>query len=97
MTLYEVSLNPLPAQAFSFIQGDYEYSIRLKTAGDRLYMDLTVNGDIIFEGLRCDAGADMLSSFKYLGFPGSLFFLTKDDEPPYWERLGSEDKLYYAL
>ncbi len=97
MTYYEIPVNPQPAQAFSFINGDNEFVIRLKTSGNVLYMDLTVNGDIIFEGLRCDAQADMLELFAYKEIPGRLFFLTENGLPPYWERLGTEDKLYYAI
>lgn len=95
-TVYEIPLKTTPAQAFSFIVDTTEFYIRLKTMGSTLYMDFSLNGVTIFEGLRCDSGVNLLKLFEYKGVTGVLFFLTKDGLPPNWQRLGTEDKLYYA-
>lgn len=94
--IYEIPLSQIPAQAFSFIVGDYEFYIRLKTLGGKLYMDLSVNGDVVFTGFAAITEFNFLSPFGYLNIPGALFFQTEKGKDPAWNKLGVADKLYYA-
>ena len=95
-TIYEIAIKRTPAQIFSFIINTDEFQIRLKTMGEYLYMDLSLNGAVIFNGLRCDSGVNLLKLFGYTGIQGDLFFLTDKGLPPNWQRLGTSDRLFYA-
>ena len=61
------------------------------------FMDLSVNNNVIFQGLRCDSNIDMTESFKYKGVKGALIFDTESTSDVYYTGFGSDYKLYYIV
>ena len=96
-TSYEININPYPNQEFSVVIENNEYFFNITTReNNTLYLDLELNGVLIFQGIRLDANTDLLENYHHLGIQGQLVLLNNDDGIPSFERLGIEDKLYYV-
>ncbi|CFQ73960.1 hypothetical protein N4227_12985 [Yersinia enterocolitica] len=69
--------------------------IRLIQRDSSIYMDLTVNGDPILQGIPC-LYANKIVRYKYLGFRGDLFFLDNEGQSdPQWNGLADRFPLYF--
>lgn len=69
--------------------------IRLIQRDSSMYMDLTVNGDPILQGVPC-LYANKIVRYKYLGFKGDLFFLDNEGQSkPEWSGLANRFPLYF--
>ncbi|CRY10502.1 phage baseplate plug family protein [Yersinia enterocolitica] len=69
--------------------------IRLIQRDSSIYMDLTVNGDPILQGVPC-LYANKIVRYKYLGFRGDLFFLDNEGQSdPQWDGLADRFPLYF--
>jgi hypothetical protein len=55
------------------------------------------NGTILVAGIPLVSGADLLSQYRYLGFPGGLFVTTDRGagEVPTFDGLGATSHLYF--
>lgn len=98
MIIYEISLpQNTPNFEITTVIGDENLRIRIRTLNSKTYMDLSVNNNVIFQGLRCDANVDMTESFKYKGVKGALIFDTESTSDVYYTGFGSDYKLYYIV
>lgn len=97
MEVYSVNLSSTPSQQFSFINNNDEYQIRLKSLNNKLYMDVTKNGDVVFKGLRVDANYNIFTPFQYKEIYSLLGITNVDNQVPNWKRLGTGDILNYAV
>ncbi|MCW6569815.1 phage baseplate plug family protein [Yersinia ruckeri] len=69
--------------------------IRLIQRDSFMYMDLTVGGNPIMQGVPC-LYANKIVRYKYLGFRGDLFFLDNEGKnDPVWTELTDRFPLYY--
>ncbi|HDL7179812.1 TPA: phage baseplate plug family protein [Yersinia enterocolitica] len=69
--------------------------IRIIQRDSSIYMDLTVNGDPILQGVPC-LYANKIVRYKYLGFRGDLFFLDNEGQSdPQWNGLADRFTLYF--
>ncbi|HDL8567158.1 TPA: hypothetical protein ACMY33_001234 [Yersinia enterocolitica] len=69
--------------------------IRLIQRDSFMYMDLTVNGNPILQGIPC-LYANKIVRYKYLGFKGDLFFLDNEGQSdPQWNGLADRFPLYF--
>ncbi|HEN3521593.1 TPA: hypothetical protein ACPZRI_000054 [Yersinia enterocolitica] len=69
--------------------------IRIIQRDSSIYMDLTVNGDPILQGIPC-LYANKIVRYKYLGFRGDLFFLDNEGQSdPQWNGLADRFPLYF--
>ncbi|EKN5157557.1 hypothetical protein ACPX3P_000674 [Yersinia enterocolitica] len=69
--------------------------IRIIQRDSSIYMDLTVNGDPILQGVPC-LYANKIVRYKYLGFRGDLFFLDNEGQSdPQWNGLADRFPLYF--
>lgn len=90
-----VSLVPQKSQSVSVNLAGQQCTIRLIQRESFMYMDLTVNGNPIMQGVPCLYGNRMVR-YSYLGFAGDLVFLDNvGQKDPYWEGLGIRYILYY--
>lgn len=90
-----VSILPEKSQSISVDLAGQQCVIRLIQRPSYIYMDLTVNGTPIIQGVPCLYGNKMVR-YSYLGFSGDFTFIDNDGESaPYWEGLGSKYTLYY--
>lgn len=98
MIIYEISLpQNTPNFEITTVIGDENLRIRIRSLNSKTYMDLSVNNNVIFQGLRCDANIDMTESFKYKGVKGALIFDTESTSDVYYTGFGSDYKLYYIV
>lgn len=69
--------------------------IRIIQRDSSIYMDLTVNGNPILQGVPC-LYANKIVRYKYLGFRGDLFFLDNEGQSePQWNGLADRFPLYF--
>ena len=64
MNLYEITLpQNTPNFEVTTVIGDENLKIRIRSLNNKTYMDLTVNNNVIFQGLRCDANVNLTESY----------------------------------
>lgn len=98
MIIYEISLpRNTPNFEITTVIADENLRIRIRSLNSKTYMDLSVNNNVIFQGLRCDANIDMTESFKYKSVKGALIFDTESTSDVYYTGFGSNYKLYYIV
>lgn len=90
-----ISVAAKKAQIISISLGGQQCEIRLIQRPSFLYMDLTVDGVPIMQGVPCLYGAKMVG-YAYLGFRGDLCFIDNEGESdPHWSGLGERYAFYY--
>lgn len=90
-----ISLQSKKSQSISVNLAGQQCTIRLIQRESALYMDLTVNGNPIMQGVPCLYGNKMVR-YSYLGFSGDLVFLDNSGQSdPDYSGLGSRFILYY--
>lgn len=87
MTQYIIPLSQIPNQTFNINLNGQECEFKFITRGVFMYMDLTVDGEVIINGQICLNNVDLIQ-YKHLKFNGRLFFT---------DTQGSLDPLYYGL
>lgn len=90
-----IAIEPKKSQSLSITLSGQLCIIRLIQRESAIYMDLTVNGNPIMQGVPCLYGNKMVG-YSYLGFKGDLVFIDNDGQnDPSYEGLGSRYILYY--
>lgn len=90
-----ISIEPVKSQTISVDLAGQQCSIRLIQRETFMYMDLTVNGNPIMQGVPCLYGNKMVR-YKYLKFIGDLVFIDNVGElNPTFDGLGERFTLYY--
>lgn len=98
MTIYEISLpENTPNFEITTVIADENLRIKIRSLNSKTYMDLTVNNNVIFQGLRCDANVNLTESYMYKGIKGALVFYTESGKNVYYTEFGTDYKLYYIL
>lgn len=91
----EITLKPFRAQRFDISLDGQSCTIRLNQRSTGLYIDLTVDGKAVMQGVLCLNG-NKLVRYSYLPFKGELFFADLEgSSDPAWEGLGTRYRLYY--
>ncbi len=90
-----IPLQPLPSQSISVELAGQQCTIRLIQRESFLYMDLSVDGQAIMQGVPC-LYANKMVRYSYLGFTGDLVFMDNSGQShPYYDGLGDRFPLYY--
>lgn len=90
-----ISIEPKKSQSLSITLAGQLCIIRLIQRESFIYMDLTVNGNPIMQGVPCLYGNKMVG-YAYLGFKGDMVFIDNDGQSdPSYEGLGSRYILHY--
>ena len=90
-----VSILPQKSQSISVDLAGQQCVVRLIQRESFLYMDLTVNGTPLIQGVPCLYGNKMVR-YSYLGFSGDLVFMDNEGEQdPSYDGLGGRYVLYY--
>ena len=98
MSIYEISLpQNTPNFEITTVIGDENLKMKIRSLNNKTYMDLTVNNNVIFQGLRCDANVNLTESFKYKDVKGELVFYTESALDVYYTGFGSDFHLYYLI
>lgn len=93
--MLELSLEKLKAQSFNVTLDGQRCDIRLTQYSSFIYMDLSVDGRPIMQGVPC-LNNNRMVRYTWLGFHGDLFFADLEgNEHPNWNGLGERFKLWY--
>jgi hypothetical protein len=90
-----IALQPVPSQQLQIVLGGQNCQIAVYLKGERLFVDLNVNGADIS---TCIIARDavLLVPTTYLGFIGNLVFTdTQGTSDPTYKGLGSRYRLVY--
>lgn len=90
-----ISLDAVKEQMVNVTLSEQQCSIRLVQRESGIYMDLSVSGVPLIQGIPCWY-ANKMVRYKYIGFIGDLVFLdSKGEEDPEYSGLGKRFNLYY--
>lgn len=83
-----IPLAAIPSQTLNIVLDGQDCALAVYWRQERLYLDLTCNGQAIVVGAICENKVNVLQS-EQLYFKGSLhFFDSEGDRPPHYEGLG---------
>lgn len=92
----EIPLSQLPNQEFTVLLDDQRCTINLYQKGLYMYLDLTVDGELVSVGNICQDGASILQSPTPL-FNGSLhFYDLQGTKHPVYSGLGTRYLLVFV-
>lgn len=90
-----VPLVSAPAQTLSTVLAGQSVNIAVYMLGDKLYLDLSINGAAIVTAALCQDRVRLVRE-AYLGFSGDLAFIdTQGLSDPTYDGLGSRYQLVY--
>lgn len=90
--MYAIPLSAVPNQSIAFnVDGAY-WQLHIYQAVERMYADVTLNGNVIIRGVRCFGGMPLMP-YEHLHMPrfGNFIFDTDAD----WTEFGLSCFLYY--
>lgn len=91
-----IPLLPIAAQTLNIVLDGQYCTLSVYWKQTRLYLDLTVGGEVICAGRICQNRVDVLQ-IPVRGFTGSLHFWDiEGDRPPCWEQLNTRFFLVYV-
>lgn len=90
--MYTIPLTQVPNQAIAFNVDDAYWQIHVYQAVERMYADITLNGEVIIRAVRCLSGIFLLP-YEYLHLPrfGNFIFDADVD----WNDFNTKCFLYY--
>ena len=96
MALYQIPLASIPSQSFTIVLNNQDCLIALYARGEHYYFDLSVNGEILYQGMIVDTEQN-LTPYKYKGFVGSLSLIDLDGKSskPDYNEFGNRFILVY--
>lgn len=84
MTIRTIPIQQIPDQEFLIDLSGQKCEIHLYQRFRYIYMDLTVDDKILYQGKICLNGVDLVDS-SYLNFKGQLKFVdTQGEDDPYY-------------
>lgn len=90
-----ITIRPIRAQQLEVTLGGQPFVIRLYQHTTGLYMDLSVNGADLLNGVICQ-NYNRIVRYPVLKFKGDLFFIdTQGNDDPHYSGLGTRFKLIY--
>ena len=87
MTKYVIPLDPTPNQVFNIELNGQQCTFEFITRGVYMYMNLTVDNEVLMNGQICLTGVD-LNQYNHNKFKGKIYFEDTN---------GKLDPLYYGL
>lgn len=91
----EIPVSAIPNQEFSIVLGGQNCVIGLRQIAENLFMDLTVDDEVIFTGRICQNDFPV-NLYRSRFFSGYLFFEDQlGSEKPEYSGLNDRWKLYY--
>ena len=94
--MQKIPVDAIPNQTFNVTLNEQNCTIHLYQRGDYLYMDLSVNGEAIRQGMICLVDISLVN-YPSNGFGGYLFFsdLLGRGGTPVYNELNSRYVLFY--
>lgn len=94
MTVSEIPLSATP-QSFVVTLSGTTYKLTFTYRRGWLMDIADVGGAPILQGCPLVQGHDLLEQYKYLGIPGQMWVVSRED-PPAFDALGDTARLYYV-
>lgn len=96
MSVFIIPVQDIANQLFSIDLGGQECDIHIYLRYRYMYMDLTMDGKILFQGQICLNNVDLIQ-YKHFGFNGQLKFVdTQGNDDPYYSGFGERWFLAYV-
>lgn len=94
--MQKIPVEAIPNQTFNITLGEQNCTIHLYQRGDYMYMDLSVDGTVIRQGMICLVDVSLVN-YPSNGFAGYLFFsdLLGRGGTPVYSELNSRYVLFY--
>ena len=90
-----VPIESIPNQSLSIQLDEVRYGIRFKDIGGMMSADISIDDQLIIEGLRVVGGFPLIP-YKYLESDGGNFiFITELGDLVYWNQFGITQSLLY--
>jgi hypothetical protein len=89
-----IPLEPVPNQKISIVLNNQTCQISVYERGDYLYLDLYIDGVVVFTGFRCIYG-EVINTYPSV-VNGFLAFYTKDGLDPKAKDIGTSAFLLYG-
>jgi hypothetical protein len=95
--MIEISLQPIPNQAFSIILDDAWFQIRIKTLENgSCVVSIDRDNLPLIGGVRAMPNRALLPYFYLEGGAGNFAFVTDNDEYPNYTKFGTAHRMIYA-
>jgi hypothetical protein len=91
----DIPIQAIPNQRLAFNFGQNRWELAIKDTGGCMAIDVTLNDELVIQGWRLVAGSPVIP-FEYLQTNGNFWFLTDNDELPWWENFGVDQQLVFA-
>lgn len=93
--MLNIPITAVPSQQFNVTLAGQPCQISIYTLRSGLYMDLSLNGTVLVQGIRCEYNNRIVRE-SYSGFVGDLAFTdTQGTNDPTYDGLGSRYLLIY--
>lgn len=90
-----IPIEAIPNQSLSIQLDKVRYGIRFRDIGGMMSADISIDNQLIIEGLRVVGGYPLIP-YKYLeGDGGNFIFLTELGDLVYWDQFGITQSLLY--
>lgn len=90
-----IPIETIPNQSLSIQLDEIRYGIRFRDIGGMMSADISIDDQLIIEGLRVVGGFPLIP-YKYLeGDGGNFIFLTELGDLVYWDQFAITQSLLY--
>ena len=89
-----INVQSVPNQSLSVIFDEIRFDLTLKSVGQVMALNLTIDEQLIYSGLRVVAGTPLIP-YRYRE-AGNFIFITLDNCLPFYTRFGEDQTLIYA-
>lgn len=91
--MIEIPLDNIPNQSFSITIDNNFYDIKIKESNGVMSLSMLRNNEIVQSSVRMVPGYFLIPySYKE---SGNFFMITANDDYPYYDRFGIDQKLFY--
>jgi hypothetical protein len=91
----DIPLSRVPNQQLNVTLDGQRWSLTVKVGQHTMFADIRRNDEVVLLGQRLVAGTPFLP-YAYLAGDGNFWFLTENEELPWWERFGIDQVLVYV-
>ncbi|WP_373568872.1 phage baseplate plug family protein [Pseudomonas chlororaphis] len=91
----DIPLSAIPNQDLTVTLDSNRWTLRIKAGINIMLADIYLNDAPLLMGQRLVAGTPLIP-YRFLQGSGNFWFLTENDELPWWERFGVDQLLTYA-
>lgn len=91
-----ITLQPIPNQRFQATLDNQQYDITIRSIGDMMFMDVTINAVVVATSLPCIVGQPVIPYGYLEGGGGNFVWTTVSGGNPQYANFGTIDVLLYV-